>query len=176
MTGVTPHFNNAGGQHPEPDFDDMQKLSVAAHEGNVAFMRDFREMFGQDALHLPRGGPGEYNAFLWAAKAGTVASLDYLYQQGADINIRDKSQDSPLLIAAWMGRKDAVEFLLRHGADYEVQDQHGFSPARRARENGHHDIADIIERFVVSDVSARIGQGAAKDLDMPVTTFRRLAR
>jgi ankyrin repeat protein len=44
---------------------------------------------------------------------------------------------------------DIAERLLRSGADRQVQDRFGKTPAELARESGHVEIADLIDRWGV---------------------------
>ena len=51
------------------------------------------------------------------AKKGKIGSVRLLVENGADINVRDSTQSTPLSYAAARGSLEVVEFLLNYGAD-----------------------------------------------------------
>jgi hypothetical protein len=58
--------------------------------------------------------------------------LNYLIDNGADVNARNSSGDSVLLMAAQKNKKDAGELLLQHGADIFATNTENNSPLRVA--------------------------------------------
>jgi ankyrin repeat protein len=75
---------------------------------------------GRTALHVAAG---------WGYKgASSLTVVRVLLKNGADINARDKSHQSPLHWAVQQGNKDAVELLLQNGADRAVRDSEGKTP------------------------------------------------
>lgn len=102
-------------------------LHFAARAGNLAAVQvllqrgvhpDCRTRFTtpmharQTALHL-------------AATAGHIAVLEGLLDGGAEVEVRDAQQRSPLWLAARHGHAEAVSHLTRHGADPEARDAQG---------------------------------------------------
>ena len=54
--------------------------------------------------------------------------IDYLYQQGANVNIADRNGMTPLIQAVQLGYIEGVEKLIAHGARVDVQNSSGETP------------------------------------------------
>ncbi len=54
--------------------------------------------------------------------------IDYLYQQGANVNISDNSGMTPLMLAAQLNYVEGVEKLIAHGARVDVTNNSGETP------------------------------------------------
>jgi uncharacterized protein len=54
--------------------------------------------------------------------------IDYLYQQGANVNIADRDGITPLIQAVQLGYIEGVEKLIAHGARVDVQNSSGETP------------------------------------------------
>ena len=70
--------------------------------------------------------------------------LDY----GANVNVYDKSRNTPLHFAASEGHLDVARMLLELGADFDSQNNVGLTPLQQASQGmreGHRDIVRIIE-------------------------------
>lgn len=63
-----------------------------------------------------------------------------------DLEVRDKSEQTPLIRAAWRGDLDAVETFLDLGADIEAKDDLEFTPLLCAVEKGHLEVVKLLER------------------------------
>ncbi len=75
---------------------------------------------GRTALHVAAG---------WGYKGtSSLTVIRVLLKNGADINARDKAQQTPLHWAVQEGNKDTVEFLLQNGADRSIYDSEGKTP------------------------------------------------
>ncbi len=61
-----------------------------------------------------------------------------LIEAGADINIGDNENNTPLHIASWFGSFETVKLLIDNGADLRVKTQKGNYPLALAV-NGNHD-------------------------------------
>ena len=69
------------------------------------------------------------NALLEASGMGNVEMIEYLVEQGADINEKNSEGTTPLMQCILRNQsKECVSVLLRLGADINVQDKDGFSP------------------------------------------------
>ncbi len=69
-----------------------------------------------------------------------------LLERGANPNARQQEGWTPLHGAAHEGEAETVELLLRHGADPALRHEGGKSAAEIAREAGHEEIAQRLER------------------------------
>ena len=63
-----------------------------------------------------------------AAKAGNIKAMENLLNQGSDINARDKSGSTILILAASNGKYAAVKFLIDRGAAVDITDSKGNMP------------------------------------------------
>lgn len=72
------------------------------------------DAIGAAALHL-------------AAHGGNILGINFLLDNGADINCRTRGGQTPLMWAIRKGQLDAIQLLLRRGADPALQDSDGSS-------------------------------------------------
>ena len=64
-----------------------------------------------------------------------VAEL--LHRSGADVDVRDRSEDTPLREACRSGTLYIVQWLLNHGADVNALGYEGWAPLHSAAYYGH---------------------------------------
>ncbi|ETS01173.1 ankyrin [Trichoderma reesei RUT C-30] len=83
-----------------------------------------------------------------AARYGGVSYIEYLVDNGLDVNHTDESGRTPLHIAVLNDAKTCFPALLMHGADPELRDADGYSAIERARLEGND--ADLL--FAVEQV------------------------
>lgn len=78
-----------------------------------------------------------------AAGEGRIEVVRYLLTEGADVNVREKSQGTPLTEAAFHGHLEVVQELLYHSADVNVITDEGtaLDIAKAAR---HRSVADLL--------------------------------
>ena len=69
-----------------------------------------------------------------------------LVKRGANVNARNSDGDTPLTNAACWGSLRVVRYLLSHRADARITDGADVSAADLARQQGHLEIAKLIER------------------------------
>jgi ankyrin repeat protein len=62
------------------------------------------------------------------------------------VNARQQGGWAPIHAAAQNGDRALVELLLKHGADPNLANDAGKTPAMVAREKGHNEIADSLEK------------------------------
>jgi len=63
--------------------------------------------------------------FYTAIRNNDLSRLESLIAGGADLNTRDRHQETPLMYAAYVGSLDAMKLLLGHGASVDAQSQSG---------------------------------------------------
>jgi ankyrin repeat protein len=56
----------------------------------------------------------------WAAMNGEIEAIEFLLNQGFDINEQDERKRSPLEVAKMKKQSETVEWLLEHGAAWDV--------------------------------------------------------
>ena len=98
------------------DVNQMQKLLTQSIEPIKDFLKH-TELSKEDLLP----------EFFLAAMFGDKAILDLFLEAGFDPNVKNKSGQTPLMVAAMAGNVDTVETLLAGGADLTVRDNFGNS-------------------------------------------------
>lgn len=109
------------------DIEDCIRKRLNANDVNTHFN-------GQGLLHF-------------AAAHGAVDVMGMLCNKGADVNLCNIINDTPLHYAAKAGHSEAVTFLLEHGAHTNVLDFQRKTPAQLARTEGHDEILQLIDDY-----------------------------
>jgi ankyrin repeat protein len=98
----------------------------------------------------PSANPQAFTALHSAAAsdAGTrdMAIVRALVEAGAPVNARSGSGTTPLHTAAFLGDADVAELLLSRGGDPRIASNDGKTPIDLAREKGHTELAERMER------------------------------
>jgi ankyrin repeat protein len=137
--------------------DGETALHLVARAGNLEAARLLRKA---GARVDPRENFGEQTPLMWAVVRRHPAMVEFLLNQGADINARSAVRDyqrvataesraksldrggfTPLLYAARENCRECVEILIRHGADLNKSDPTRVVPLVIAMINGNFDIA-----------------------------------
>ena len=69
---------------------------------------------------------------------------ELLHQYGADLDVRDKLENTPLRQASEAGFPDIVRWLLKHGADVNAQDGGHWTPLHCAANSGQLQICQLL--------------------------------
>jgi len=85
---------------------------------------------------LEEAGPGGNRALHVAARKADSRSLKQLLAQGAEINARNRKNETPLYLAAESNCLDCVKLLLARGADPSIANSGGVTPLEIAVQNG----------------------------------------
>jgi ankyrin repeat protein len=108
-------------------------LGMACHFGNEEIVRHLL-LKGADPNQTSNNG---YNVNpLYTAKL--------LVEGGAEVNIIQAGNLTPLHAAASNGNIEMLILLLENGADVLIKDDNGQTPAHSAQAKGHHEIAKIL--------------------------------
>ncbi len=88
-------------------------------------------------------------------KSGNVnVARALLSRGGAKMDIRmGFKRRTALFFAAERGDKNMVRLLLRHKADHELPNWRGHTPLQTARNNGHDDVVEEIESFLLESTT-----------------------
>lgn len=84
-------------------------------------------------------------ALMAAVRAGDARRVSALVASDADVNDRSAGGVTALMLAAAKGRADLVEPLLEAGARPDITDYRGQSARDWARENGHEQLARLLQ-------------------------------
>lgn len=138
-------FNNAVTEGL--DLRDLGDLMSAASDGDIAGIQKFIDKHGRENLDAVRGEPIGYTAMMWACKAGNVAGVTYMLDNGSSLERPDMNGDTPIIIAAWMGRTELALELLKRGADDKRLNNAGLNASAKAELHGHKETAEAIIKF-----------------------------
>ncbi|MCE2413199.1 CotH kinase family protein [Candidatus Poribacteria bacterium] len=124
-------------KRPEPPF-------VIAEDGD--FMKNFLKsiedtivgaarMGDLEAIKQHIAGGADVNALhfempplTWAAVMGQTEAAELLLQHGANVNGRNRDDNTALHLAMFLGRAETTELLLRSGADVNAKNDDGATP------------------------------------------------
>lgn len=84
------------------------------------------------------------NALITAAKGGHVAIVNFLLENRAHLDFRDRGQNTAIAWAADRGHTETVAALLKAGADANVPDRAGDTPLIKATKGGFIDVARVL--------------------------------
>ena len=99
-----------------------------------------------------------YKTIHEAAAKGDLADVKRHLQKGADVNIKDDNDWTPLLYSAFNGKQDVVVFLISKGADVNARNILGLTPLMCAASGGQLEMVKyLVEKG--ADVNAKKNDG-----------------
>ena len=113
-----------------------------------------------DLLRKHGGKAGAEDSIHVAARIGNIKAVREHLDDGADVNVRDEDESTPLHQAAFYGYVKTTELLVDKGADVNAKNDDGRTPldrvlaqkqkrtipSRRVRRNDHPEIADLLRK------------------------------
>uniref|UniRef100_A0A673G7A3 Neurogenic locus notch homolog protein 2-like n=1 Tax=Sinocyclocheilus rhinocerous TaxID=307959 RepID=A0A673G7A3_9TELE len=87
------------------------------------------------------------SALHWAAAVNNVEATVALLKNGANKDMQDLKEETPLFLAAREGSCEAVKVLLAHFANREITDHMDRLPRDIAQERMHHDIVQLLDEY-----------------------------
>ncbi|KAI7812466.1 neurogenic locus notch homolog protein 1b [Triplophysa rosa] len=90
--------------------------------------------FGKSALH-------------WAAAVNNVDAAVVLLKNGANKDMQNNKEETPLFLAAREGSYETAKVLLEHFANREITDHMDRLPRDIAQERMHHDIVRLVDEY-----------------------------
>ena len=126
-------------------------LSVSSHEGRFDIVERLLAA-GADASLL------EWNELLRAVALGSVAEVEVLLKDGADLAARDRWERTPWLLSLQIGDLNKARVLLAGGADLGERGHCGQTPLMLAVESGRVEVLSwLIERGANLDAKDEFG-------------------
>ncbi|KAJ8389078.1 hypothetical protein AAFF_G00122840 [Aldrovandia affinis] len=87
------------------------------------------------------------SALHWAAAVNNVEATVALLKNGANKDMQDLKEETPLFLAAREGSCEAVKVLLGHFSNREITDHMDRLPRDIAQERMHHDIVQLLDEY-----------------------------
>lgn len=75
---------------------------------------------------------------------GDLEPVEYLVENGADVDIQNSGGDTPLILASSAGYSEIIEYLLDRGADINHQDVYGDTALINASVNEYLDVIELL--------------------------------
>ncbi|KAK8912864.1 Ankyrin repeat domain-containing protein 17 [Metarhizium anisopliae] len=129
--GFPPHF------FLEYSYDAWKEHAIRSHK---ALLRDWHNL----AIDVTKAPELRDALLYWTARQGYEDMINFLLDQGADIDVRDEFGATPLLNSAENGQNTIAKLLLDHGASMEIGNIKWATPLLRAAQNGHEIIAKLL--------------------------------
>lgn len=122
----------------------------AAREGKLAIIKTML----QNGFDIETKSDSGNTALKIASKKNHFELIDYLIEQGADVNSRStRNRSTPLHAAAYRGHYEVVQLLLKHGADISARNHNGNTPLSLAAKKNH---ARVVELLLQSGASLEV--------------------
>jgi energy-coupling factor transporter ATP-binding protein EcfA2 len=91
---------------------------------------------------------------IMAVSNGDIKKVVELLSSGADVNVTNKNNETPLHLAAWKGYAEIASLLLKHGANVNAQNYVADTPLHMAAWYGRAQVAKLLLDYG-ADVNAR---------------------
>ncbi|KAA0162207.1 hypothetical protein FNF28_04810 [Cafeteria roenbergensis] len=103
-----------------------------------------------------------WSPFAIAALSERLPLMRLLLEHGADLEAKDQSGQTALIMSAANGKADVTALLLEHGADLEAKDQSGQTALIMSAANGKADVmALLLEHGADLEAKDQDGRGVA---------------
>ena len=148
---------DAGANPDSPNPEGQTALMLVARTGNVAAAKLLVDK-GANVNAIEAWG--QQSALMWASARRHPAMMDYLLEEGADINAQSINRDyrrhltkegraksldagglTPLLYSVRENCIECIDVLVKHKVDLDLPDPEGVAPLTLAALNSHWDIA-----------------------------------
>ena len=100
----------------------------------------------------------QWNALHLAAYFGDLQVVHLLIENGAGLEARTKTKQTPLYMASEQGQLETVRLLLKKGADVNAKSRLGRTALYMALANGKKDVGDLLLEYG-ADVNATTEDG-----------------
>ena len=128
------------------DFDHTSPLSFAIEEDKMEMV----EIMLENGIHPDESRPsdGRYlTALQVACDYGRADIVRLLVEKGANVEIKDDENKTPVIHAIESNSLDVVQYLLDFGCDRDRVDDNGWTYLHFAAYHGHLEIAQLLMRY-----------------------------
>jgi ankyrin repeat protein len=89
-------------------------------------------------------------ALAYAAMYGKQEIVEILLENSADVNAKNKDEQTPLMLASAAGYADVAAKLLEHGADVNAKDKNGYTALDKAIVVGNEELVKLLSNYSAS--------------------------
>ena len=115
-----------------------ERFFKAAEKGNIERIKELMDYINtKDAYGI--------NALMHALIFNNLESVEFLLENGADVNSIDYEYQTPLIYAVQKNNAEIVKLLISKGADINFKDARNRTALDIAKSKGYDDIAKILE-------------------------------
>ena len=95
---------------------------------------------------------------------GDVEVCEVLMESGANVNVKNEKEDTPLMLACVSGHLPVVKLLLDHHASISRRGYHDLSALHEATEHGHYEVCSylITAKGLKLEITQRIDKNSEK--------------
>ena len=101
-------------------------------------------LVGKHPEHINARGGRMLTPLVAALRWKRFQVAELLHQNGADVDVRDRHENTPLRATCNSGFLDIVKWLLDHGADVNTQNHELWTPLHSAADHGHLQIFQML--------------------------------
>jgi ankyrin repeat protein len=125
------------------DFDNEMEDPFPLYYASLGgFYELVEHLVGKHPEHINARGGLMLTPLVAALGGNHFDVAELLHRNGADVDVRDRSENTPLRQASNV--PDIVRWLLNHGADVNAQGVHGYTPLHFAASNGHLQVIPML--------------------------------
>lgn len=137
-----------------PDADAVRRMIDAARQGSL---EELRGLVQQERRLLTAAGGNGNTPLMWAANEGHLPVVQYLLDEGVDIDQENADGVSALYLACYAGHLPVVALLLDWGVDRTVITSHGHSALTAAARNLR--VVELLLAHRCGDIDHQIDNG-----------------
>jgi len=124
---------------------DIEEFTSAAHKGDIEKIKEFVK----NRIDVNANNPRQVGntALIEASKGGHLEVVEYLVDNGADVNVESEHGWTALLVASLDGHIEVIKYLVEKGADINHQERVYYNTALQlASQMGRIEIVEYLIR------------------------------
>ncbi|RSL65920.1 hypothetical protein CEP54_004081 [Fusarium duplospermum] len=130
----------------EEGYDDIVKLLAnrGADTGSAGAAKEELTSETLFSAYIGVSSGSDEDRLGWAFERGHISVVKEILEQATDLEHRDETGRTPLVLAASEGYIELVKLLLGKGVDVDSKDEEGRTPLSYAAENGHMEVVTLL--------------------------------